>query len=83
MVCGKMFWFEDPAFANKISTIVYGKYRHLGKKGKPETGREWTTLAAVVGVFEKQEGQGIEFQIRLYCVRTFFRSTYFSFGFAR
>ncbi|CAB3997591.1 tRNA-specific adenosine deaminase 1 isoform X1 [Paramuricea clavata] len=51
-------WYEDEAFANKVCKLVYDNYERLGKKGKPVAGREWTMLAAVVAVFEQEQGEG-------------------------
>jgi hypothetical protein len=37
-----------PDFANKVAALCYNKYASLPKKGKPQTNKEWTLLAAVV-----------------------------------
>lgn len=34
--------------ADEISKLCYKRFSELPKRGKPEPGREWTLLAAVV-----------------------------------
>lgn len=36
--------------ADKIARLCYDHFNNLPKRGKPELGREWTLLAAVVEV---------------------------------
>ncbi|KAK3086062.1 hypothetical protein FSP39_012896 [Pinctada imbricata] len=38
----------DQAFADAVASLCYNKYYQLPRKGKPQTGREWTLMAAVV-----------------------------------
>ena len=47
-------WRDDPDFANKVAKMCYRQYNRLGKKGKPQEGKEWTLVAAVVCV--EQQG---------------------------
>lgn len=38
----------DTNFANNIAWVCFDHYKKLGKKGKPQHGKEWTHLAAIV-----------------------------------
>ena len=58
-------WCADEAFADKVCKLVHDNYKRLGKKGKPVAGREWTMLAAVVAVFEREQENGRIYQIWL------------------
>lgn len=43
-----MSWQKDEHFAVKVTELAYQHYQKLPKKGKPQKGKEWTLLAAVV-----------------------------------
>ncbi|XP_048576539.1 tRNA-specific adenosine deaminase 1 isoform X2 [Nematostella vectensis] len=49
-------WCTDCDFASKVAQSCCDLYTKLGKKGKPQTGKEWTLLAAVVQVLQRKEG---------------------------
>ncbi|XP_061197976.1 tRNA-specific adenosine deaminase 1-like [Saccostrea echinata] len=38
----------DEKFADKMADLCYKKYQSLPKKGKPQKGKEWTSLSCVV-----------------------------------
>ncbi|KAL8585753.1 hypothetical protein ACOMHN_040535 [Nucella lapillus] len=40
--------WRGPSFADKVAELCYQHYTRLPKKGKPQPGKEWTLLAAVV-----------------------------------
>ncbi|XP_062403808.1 tRNA-specific adenosine deaminase 1 isoform X2 [Sardina pilchardus] len=48
---------------DKIARLCYDHFRNLPKRGKPELGREWTLLAAVVEVRENPNGEKIELKV--------------------
>ena len=35
-------------FVNNIAATCFSVYKSIGKKGKPQKGREWTKMASVV-----------------------------------
>ncbi len=37
---------EDLNFSTKAAKISFSVYESIGKKGKPQKGREWTLVAA-------------------------------------
>lgn len=47
-------WQEDENFANKVARLCCEHFKKLGKKGKPQDKHEWTLLAAIVIVREKE-----------------------------
>ena len=55
-------WQDDPDFANKATAMCYKHYAKLGKKGKPQEGKEWTLVAAILCV----EQQGTFYIIKLF-----------------
>lgn len=50
-----VLWQEDEQFGSNIARSCCSLYSSVGKKGKPQKGKEWTLLAAVVMV--KQQGK--------------------------
>ncbi|XP_041967203.1 tRNA-specific adenosine deaminase 1 isoform X1 [Alosa sapidissima] len=48
---------------DKIARLCYDHFRNLPKRGKPELGREWTLLAAVVEVRDNPNGEKIELKV--------------------
>ena len=46
-------WQKDGNFVPKVTELCYDHYRKLGKKGKPQEGREWALVAAIICVEEK------------------------------
>lgn len=39
---------DEKSFADRMAALCYKHYSQLPKKGKPQEGKEWTLLAAVV-----------------------------------
>lgn len=49
----------DAVDADEIARLCYERFKQLPRRGKPEPGREWTLLAAVVRVSRgDRSGQG-------------------------
>ena len=49
----------DGVSADEIASLCYERFNQLPRRGKPEPGREWTLLAAVVKItrcFQSEEG---------------------------
>ena len=46
----------DKEFADRVAWLCYEKYDALPRTGKPQMGREWTLMAAVVLAFSTGEG---------------------------
>ncbi|KAL6480664.1 hypothetical protein MHYP_G00116970 [Metynnis hypsauchen] len=49
--------------ADKISSLVYDRYRSLPRRGKPEAGLQWTLLAAVLKISEGAAGQSVQREV--------------------
>ena len=45
---------DKEGFADRVAELCYRRYAQLPKKGKPQEGKEWTLMAAVV--LETSEG---------------------------
>ena len=50
--------FCDSHFGQRVSTLCHQHYNSLGKKGKPERGREWTKMACILRSTE--DGDNLE-----------------------
>ena len=64
-------------FADALSKVVLKQYEQLSKKGKPQLGKEWTLLAAVVeehtsGTFIMLENQYLKYAQYPYLIREAF-----------
>lgn len=46
-------WYEDSCFGKNVAKSCFRLYDKLGRKGKPQKGKEWTLLAAVVQVHQQ------------------------------
>ena len=53
-----MVWSGDGSFGERVASLCCECYtRRVGKKGKPQAGKAWTLLAAVVMTTDR-DGQG-------------------------
>ncbi|XP_076358813.1 tRNA-specific adenosine deaminase 1-like [Tachypleus tridentatus] len=39
---------ENVSFADKLAKLCYSRYKSLPKTGKPQKGKEWTHMSAIV-----------------------------------
>lgn len=46
-------WQKDEKFADNVAMLCCEHFKKLSKKGKPQTKREWTLLAAIVLIQEQ------------------------------
>ncbi|KAM3609720.1 uncharacterized protein V6R79_019187 [Siganus canaliculatus] len=51
------------AYADEIAKLCYERFEELPRRGKPEAGREWTLLAAVVQVTRHAESGTVETEV--------------------
>ncbi|KAM3870016.1 tRNA-specific adenosine deaminase 1 [Diretmus argenteus] len=49
--------------ADEIAKLCYGRFDELPRRGKPEPGREWTLLAAVVKLTQRDNTQEVEKEV--------------------
>ncbi|XP_070195560.1 tRNA-specific adenosine deaminase 1-like isoform X2 [Littorina saxatilis] len=51
---------DEKSFADQVAAMCYKHYTQLPKKGKPQEGKEWTLLAAVVQQTEQGDGDELK-----------------------
>lgn len=54
-----VLWHEDSSFGTNVAKSCCSLYRKIGKKGKPQHGKEWTLLSAVVQVDQQGKNRTI------------------------